>query len=105
VSALGDVRAAMLQVRLDGSSQFIAQGMAAKTAAAQTFTADLARVNTAPAGSIMLLVVGLALALAVGILVARQIVRSLGPVKDVCSALADGDLTRQGPGTGNGAGH
>jgi hypothetical protein len=58
VSALGDVRAAMLQVRLDGSSQFIAQGMAAKTAAAQTFTADLARVNTAPAGSIMLLVVG-----------------------------------------------
>jgi methyl-accepting chemotaxis protein len=184
VSALGDVRAAMLQVRLDGSSQFIAQGRAAKTAAAQTFTADLARVNTALAAytdnataadvaviqhittswaqyadihvkkqfpasergdtsawlatrkaevnplvagifadldtlrtaeqkaaaqyaasahsgyvssrlaSIMLLVVGLALAMAVGILVARQIVRSLGRVKDVCSALADGDLTR-----------
>jgi methyl-accepting chemotaxis protein len=44
--------------------------------------------------SILLLVLGLALALAVGVLVARQIVRSLRRVKDVCSALADGDLTR-----------
>jgi methyl-accepting chemotaxis protein len=184
VSALGDVRAAMLQVRLDGSSQFIAQDLAAKKTAEQTFTTDLAYVDTALAtytanataadptviahitalwaqyanihvekqfpasrrgdtaswlatrtaevnplvksifadldtlqtaehnaaaasaasahsgyvssrlASIMLLVLGLALALTVGMLVARQIVRSLGRVKDVCSALADGDLTR-----------
>jgi methyl-accepting chemotaxis protein len=183
VSALGDVRAAILQVRLDGSSQFIAQGAAAKTTAEQQFTTDLARVDTALAAytdsataadtaviqeittlwaqyadihlkkqfpasergdtaswlatrkaevtprvtsifadldtlrtaereaaavsaasahsgyvssrlaAIVLLVVGLALALSVGVLVARQIVRSLGRVKDVCSALADGDLT------------
>ena len=44
--------------------------------------------------AIVLLVVGLGLALAVGYLVARGIVRSLGKVKQVCDALADGDLTQ-----------
>jgi methyl-accepting chemotaxis protein len=43
--------------------------------------------------SIVLLVLGLAVALTIGMLVARQIVRSLGRVKDVCAALAEGDLT------------
>ncbi|HEX8344805.1 MAG TPA: methyl-accepting chemotaxis protein [Actinoplanes sp.] len=44
--------------------------------------------------SIILLVVGLALALGLGMLVARRIVGSLARVKDVCDALAAGDLTR-----------
>jgi methyl-accepting chemotaxis protein len=44
--------------------------------------------------SIVLLVVGCLAALAVGLWVARQIVRSLGRVKNVCDALANGDLTR-----------
>ncbi len=44
--------------------------------------------------SIILLVVGLAFALGLGIVVARGIVRPLGRVKDVCDSLAKGDLTR-----------
>jgi len=44
--------------------------------------------------SIILLIVGLVLAAGAGVLVARQIVRSLGKVQDVCNALAGGDLTR-----------
>jgi methyl-accepting chemotaxis protein len=44
--------------------------------------------------SIVTLVVGLALALGLGLLVARRIVRPLALVKDVCDALAAGDLTR-----------
>ncbi|HET6482914.1 MAG TPA: methyl-accepting chemotaxis protein [Actinoplanes sp.] len=44
--------------------------------------------------SIVLLSVGLLLALGAGVLVARQIVRSLGKVRDVCVALANGNLTR-----------
>ena len=183
VAALGDVRADMLQARLDATSHFVAPDKASKTAAAGAFATDVANVDKALAAygdnatavdpavvkditelwtqyvdvvknkqipasergdavtwlairkaettplitsifddlgrlrtaeqnaaaasaasahsgyvssrlaAIALLVVGLALALAVGVLVARQIVRSLGRVKDVCSALADGDLT------------
>ena len=44
--------------------------------------------------SILLLVVGLLLALAVGVWVARQIVRALNRVSSVCDSLAQGDLTR-----------
>jgi methyl-accepting chemotaxis protein len=44
--------------------------------------------------SLLLLIVGLFVALIAGVVVARQIVRSLSRVKDVCAALADGDLTR-----------
>ena len=44
--------------------------------------------------SIVLLIVGCLLALALGVWVARQIVRSLGKVKYVCDGLAAGDLTR-----------
>jgi methyl-accepting chemotaxis protein len=44
--------------------------------------------------SIVLLVIGLALALGLGLMVARGIVRTLTRVKDVCLALAAGDLTR-----------
>jgi methyl-accepting chemotaxis protein len=44
--------------------------------------------------SIVLLTVGLLLALAVGLVVARDIVRSLSKVRDVCDAFAAGDLTR-----------
>jgi methyl-accepting chemotaxis protein len=45
--------------------------------------------------SIVLLVVGLALALSLGVLVARAITASLSKVKHVCDALAAGDLTRR----------
>jgi methyl-accepting chemotaxis protein len=44
--------------------------------------------------SIVLLIVGSLLALLLGFRVARQIVRSLHRVKDVCDGLAAGDLTR-----------
>jgi len=44
--------------------------------------------------SIAVLAVGLALALGLGIWVARRIVSSLGRVTVVCDGLADGDLTR-----------
>ncbi|WP_030443390.1 methyl-accepting chemotaxis protein [Actinoplanes subtropicus] len=44
--------------------------------------------------SLLLLIVGLGVALTAGLLVARQIVRSLSRVKNVCTALADGDLTQ-----------
>ncbi|GAA0793883.1 methyl-accepting chemotaxis protein [Spirilliplanes yamanashiensis] len=44
--------------------------------------------------SIVLLAVGLLLALAVGLYVARSIVRNLSRVQEVCEGLADGDLTR-----------
>jgi methyl-accepting chemotaxis protein len=44
--------------------------------------------------AIVMLVGGLLLALGLGWLVARQIVRALNKVKDVCDGLARGDLTR-----------
>ncbi|MEU4420261.1 methyl-accepting chemotaxis protein [Actinoplanes sp. NPDC024001] len=44
--------------------------------------------------SITLLIAGSLLALLLGVLVARQIVRSLGKVRHVCEGLAAGDLTR-----------
>ena len=44
--------------------------------------------------SLLLLIIGLVVALGAGFVVARQIVRSLSRVKDVCAALAEGDLTR-----------
>ncbi|MEU4690706.1 methyl-accepting chemotaxis protein [Actinoplanes sp. NPDC023714] len=44
--------------------------------------------------SIVLLTAGLVLALAIGVVVATAIVRSLSRVKTVCEALAQGDLTR-----------
>ncbi|GAB7037123.1 MULTISPECIES: methyl-accepting chemotaxis protein [Catenuloplanes] len=65
-------------------------------------TADAAKnANAAAAGyrsgrttSIVVMVVGAVLALGLGVLVARRIVASLLKVKDVCDALAAGDLTR-----------
>ena len=44
--------------------------------------------------SIVVLVLGVALALVVGLLIARGIIRALNRVKDVCDGLAEGDLTR-----------
>jgi methyl-accepting chemotaxis protein len=44
--------------------------------------------------AIIVLVIGLALALAMGFMVARKIVQSLSKVTYVCDGLADGDLTR-----------
>ncbi|RSM74187.1 methyl-accepting chemotaxis protein [Actinoplanes sp. ATCC 53533] len=44
--------------------------------------------------AILLLVTGLLLAMGLGFLIARGIVRSLTKVKDICGGLADGDLTR-----------
>ena len=62
---------------------------AARNAAAAQSTYDSSRIQ-----SILLLVVGLALALGLGVFVARSIVRSLHKVKAVCDALAGNDLTR-----------
>ncbi|WP_127502175.1 methyl-accepting chemotaxis protein [Actinoplanes solisilvae] len=44
--------------------------------------------------SLVLLIAGAVLAIALGALVARQIVRSMARVRTVCEGLADGDLTR-----------
>jgi methyl-accepting chemotaxis protein len=44
--------------------------------------------------SVLLLVLGSALALGLGLFVARVIVRSLSRVRDVCDSLASGDLTK-----------
>ena len=44
--------------------------------------------------SLILLIVGLLIALAMGGLVARKIIQSLAKVREVCEALAKGDLTR-----------
>ncbi|MEV6634932.1 methyl-accepting chemotaxis protein [Actinoplanes sp. NPDC051470] len=44
--------------------------------------------------AILLLVAGLLLAMGLGFLIARGIVRSLSRVKDICGGLAAGDLTR-----------
>jgi methyl-accepting chemotaxis protein len=68
----------------------------------ETETADAARnADAAKSGyessrlmSIILLVVGILLSMALGVLVARKIVQSLARVKAVCEALAEGDLTR-----------
>ncbi|GIF02516.1 methyl-accepting chemotaxis protein [Actinoplanes siamensis] len=62
---------------------------AARNAAAAQSTYDSSRIQ-----SIVLLVVGLLLALGLGVFVARSIVRSLHKVKTVCDALAANDLTR-----------
>jgi methyl-accepting chemotaxis protein len=61
---------------------------AAKSAAAAKSGYESSRTE-----SIVLLIVGCLLALGLGIVVARQIVRSLAKVKEVCDGLAAGDLT------------
>ncbi|MGI5183482.1 methyl-accepting chemotaxis protein [Dactylosporangium sp. CA-152071] len=62
---------------------------AAKSAASARSGYERSRRN-----SIILLVVGLALALGVGLIVARGVVRPLNRVQGVCEALSAGDLTR-----------
>ena len=62
---------------------------AAKNAAAAKSGYESSRIT-----SIIVLVVGLVLALALGVLVARKIVQSLARVRHVCDGLAAGDLTR-----------
>jgi len=73
---------------LDAMGQAESQGAAATAASAQS------SYRSSRLLSLTLLIVGLLTALAVGFLVARQIVRSLGRVKAVCAALAAGDLTQ-----------
>jgi methyl-accepting chemotaxis protein len=65
-------------------------------AAAAAASAKAARDSYASSrtAAIVLLSIGLLGALALGLLVARGIVRSLNRVKAVCEGLADGDLTR-----------
>ncbi|WP_438873024.1 methyl-accepting chemotaxis protein [Paractinoplanes toevensis] len=62
---------------------------AAKNAAAAKSGYESSRTT-----SIITLTVGLVLALAIGVIVARKIVQSLTKVTYVCDGLADGDLTR-----------
>jgi methyl-accepting chemotaxis protein len=58
-----------------------------QTAAAKSFKSSRLE-------SILLLVIGSLLALFLGLMIARSIVRSLAKVKNVCDGLAEGDLTR-----------
>jgi methyl-accepting chemotaxis protein len=62
--------------------------------AAKNATAARKGYESSRTTAIVTLVVGLVLALALGVLVARKIVQSLTKVTYVCDGLADGDLTR-----------
>jgi methyl-accepting chemotaxis protein len=62
--------------------------------AAEQATTAIADYKSSRTQSIILLSVGIVLALGLGFVVARGIVRALTAVKDVCDALAAGDLTR-----------
>ncbi|MEU8233286.1 methyl-accepting chemotaxis protein [Actinoplanes sp. NPDC048967] len=64
------------------------------TAAAEAAAGADSAYRSSRMHSILLLVIGALLALGLGLLTARGIVRSLYRVKDVCDALAAGDLTR-----------
>ena len=64
-----------------------------QNAADNAATADAAY-RSSRTTSILLLVVGLLAAAAMGLVVARAVVRSLGKVRQVCDGLAAGDLTR-----------
>jgi methyl-accepting chemotaxis protein len=67
---------------------------AAESAEAAKSAADAkAGYQSSRTESVILLVLGCLLALGLGIVVARQIVRSLAKVKEVCDGLAAGDLT------------
>ncbi|KHD74437.1 methyl-accepting chemotaxis protein [Actinoplanes utahensis] len=68
----------------------IEQGAAAGAAENARSSYESSRIQ-----SIVLLVLGIAGALVLGMMVARGIVRSLTRVTGVCESLADGDLTRQ----------
>jgi methyl-accepting chemotaxis protein len=63
--------------------------------AAKNATTAKSGYESSRATSIITLVIGLILALALGFLVARRIVQSLTKVTYVCDGLAEGDLTRQ----------
>jgi methyl-accepting chemotaxis protein len=62
--------------------------------AAKNAAAALAGYKSSRTQSILLLTIGLLLAIGLGYMVARAIVRALGRVKHVCDGLAAGDLTR-----------
>ncbi|MBO3741593.1 methyl-accepting chemotaxis protein [Actinoplanes flavus] len=66
-----------------------------QAAAAQAAESARSGYESSRLQSILLLVLGVAAALGLGVLVAQGIVRSLAGVTDVCEGLADGDLTRQ----------
>ncbi|GAA0462882.1 hypothetical protein Aca07nite_76390 [Actinoplanes capillaceus] len=66
-----------------------------QAAAAQAADNARSRHESSRLQSILLLILGVAAALGLGVLVARGIVRSLDRVTEVCEGLADGDLTRQ----------
>jgi methyl-accepting chemotaxis protein len=63
--------------------------------AAAAAAAAKSRYETSRTQSVLVLVIGSLLALTVGLLVARAIVRSLTRVKAVCDSLARGDLTQR----------
>jgi methyl-accepting chemotaxis protein len=71
-------------------------GMRAAENADAKANADIARSGYASGRwiSIVLLVAGALLALLLGVVVARQILRSMAKVRIVCEGLAEGDLTR-----------
>jgi methyl-accepting chemotaxis protein len=67
---------------------------AESTQAAKSAAAAKSSYRSSRTGSIIMLIIGCVLALGMGLAVARQIVRSLTRVGDVCDGLAAGDLTR-----------
>ncbi|MBL7260035.1 methyl-accepting chemotaxis protein [Paractinoplanes lichenicola] len=90
--AIRDSRLAPLMAEVDNDLI----GMRAAESADAKANADAARAgyHHSRTISIALLVAGALIALALGAVVARQIVRSMARVRDVCEGLADGDLTR-----------
>jgi methyl-accepting chemotaxis protein len=96
LAAWGDIRDQQVTPLITQIRQQLDEIDAAENAAAAASAADArSAYESSRLQSIILLVLGIAAALGLGVTVARGIVRSLSRVTAVCEGLADGDLTQQ----------
>ncbi|MFC4071191.1 methyl-accepting chemotaxis protein [Actinoplanes subglobosus] len=96
LTAWGDIRDKQVTPLISQIRERIGEIDAAENAAAAASAAEArSAYESSRLESIVLLVLGIAAALALGIIVARGIVRSLQRVTAVCEGLAEGDLTQQ----------
>jgi methyl-accepting chemotaxis protein len=96
IVAWGDVRDEQVTPLISSLRQHLDEIDAAENAAAAASAADArSAYESSRLQSILLLVLGIAASLGLGLMVARGIVRSLARVTTVCEGLADGDLTQR----------
>jgi methyl-accepting chemotaxis protein len=96
IVAWGDVRDQQIAPLISSLRQHLDEIDAAENAAAAASAADArSAYESSRLQSILLLVLGIAASLGLGLMVARGIVRSLARVTTVCEGLADGDLTQR----------